>query len=367
MRAGLLIYGSLDTLSGGYLYDRKLAEHLERAGAEVRVISLPWRSYPLHLSDNLLSRTLRELAHMELDVLLQDELNHPSLFLINRRLKQQMGIPILSIVHHLRCSERHPAPLLALYRAVERRYLRSVDGFIFNSQTTRAVVEALSGVKRPCVVAQPAGSRFAAGVDAAGVQARAQTAGPLQIAFVGNVIPRKGLHTLIEALVRMPPGTWRLTVTGRLDADPRYTRRVRRLIEGQGISGAVRLAGRLPDEALAEQLAGAHVLCVPSSYEGFGIVYLEGMAFGLPAIATTAGAAGEIIEEGRSGYLVPADDPAALADRLGGLHEKRDVLARMSEAALQRFAAHPTWEESTAQIVAFIEQMARQQEPEPHR
>ena len=56
MRLGLLIYGSLDTLSGGYLYDRKLVEHLRRAGDSVEIISIPWRSYPAHLADNFSSR-----------------------------------------------------------------------------------------------------------------------------------------------------------------------------------------------------------------------------------------------------------------------------------------------------------------------
>lgn len=47
-----LIYGSLDTLSGGYLYDRKLVEHLRARGDVVDVISLPWRNYGRHLLDN---------------------------------------------------------------------------------------------------------------------------------------------------------------------------------------------------------------------------------------------------------------------------------------------------------------------------
>ena len=58
MRIGLLIYGSLDTLSGGYLYDRKLVEHLRQAGDSVEIVPLPWRSYPAHLADNLSLRSV---------------------------------------------------------------------------------------------------------------------------------------------------------------------------------------------------------------------------------------------------------------------------------------------------------------------
>ena len=52
MKIGFLIYGSLDTLSGGYLYDRKLVEYLRTQGDTVQIISLPWRNYAAHLSDN---------------------------------------------------------------------------------------------------------------------------------------------------------------------------------------------------------------------------------------------------------------------------------------------------------------------------
>jgi len=64
-------------------------------------------------------------------------------------------------------------------------------------------------------------------------------------------------------------------------------------------AASVRLHGFLADDRLQEKLAQAHVLVLPSSYEGFGMVYLEGMAFGLPAIGTTAGAACEIIRRGK--------------------------------------------------------------------
>ena len=52
MRVGLIIYGSLEILSGGYLYDRKLVEALEAHGDEVEIIGLPWRNYARHLADN---------------------------------------------------------------------------------------------------------------------------------------------------------------------------------------------------------------------------------------------------------------------------------------------------------------------------
>ncbi|NIS63150.1 MAG: glycosyltransferase, partial [Proteobacteria bacterium] len=66
----------------------------------------------------------------------------------------------------------------------------------------------------------------------------------------------------------------------------------------------VRLSGPLPDGELASRLAQSHVLAVPSSYEGFGIVYIEAMGFGLPIVASSVGAVPELITPGREGFLI---------------------------------------------------------------
>src|SRR5574339_1182768 len=100
MHIGLIIYGSLDTLSGGYLYDRRLVEFLRSQGDTVEIISLPWRNYLAHLTDNLYFKLPDNL-----DILIEDELNHPSLILANRR---KHPYPVISLVHHLRCSEFRP-------------------------------------------------------------------------------------------------------------------------------------------------------------------------------------------------------------------------------------------------------------------
>ena len=79
MHIGLIIYGSLDTLSGGYLYDRVIVRHLEAKGHQVEIISLPWRNYSAHLLDNWNSDLLRRLRQTPFDVLIQDELNRENL------------------------------------------------------------------------------------------------------------------------------------------------------------------------------------------------------------------------------------------------------------------------------------------------
>ena len=347
MKIGLIIYGRLQTISGGYLYDRQLVEHLEAAGDEVEIISLPWEGYGRSLLHNFWFALAEQMRQAEFDLLLQDELNHPSLFWLNGRLRGQVPYPIISIVHHLRSSELRPNWQNWLYRQIERRYLAPVDGFVFNSQTTRQVVQSLVGDGQPHVVALPAGDRFQPALTPQQIEARAQQPGPLRLLFVGNLIERKGLHILLEAAAGLPASDWTLDVVGDTVVSPRYTHQIQ-----QKLSQNVILHGPLSDAELAAKMAQSHLLVVPSSYEGFGIVYLEGMGFGLPAIAGRGGAAHEIITDGVDGFL--ADDAATLRRHLHTLHHNRAQLSQMSHAAQTRFALHPTWADSMSQIRDFL-------------
>ena len=226
MNIGLVIYGSLDTVSGGYLYDRKVVEYLRSRGDTIEIISLPWRNYAAHLTDNFWFRLPAVIAksrgssqssvfrdHIEtkaaqqspadarLDILIQDELNHPSLIFANRG---KHPYPVVSLVHHLRCSELRPAWQNAFYRFLEKKYLQSVDGFIFNSKTTERTVNSLIETKKPSIVAYPPTDQFGEPISEEEIIERAKI-DKFRILFLGNVIYRKGLHTLLQAVSSQPP------------------------------------------------------------------------------------------------------------------------------------------------------------------
>ncbi|RJP51058.1 MAG: glycosyltransferase family 1 protein [Anaerolineaceae bacterium] len=345
VKIGLVIYGSLDTLSGGYLYDRMLVDYLRAQGDTVEIISLPWRNYAAHLIDNFWFR----LPH-DLDILIQDELNHPSLIAAN---VGKHPYPVISLVHHLRCSELRPKWRNNFYRVIEKKYLQSVDGFIFNSETTREVVNGIVDHGKPSIVAYPPTDRFSDVISESEIIERANRE-EFRILFLGNIIERKGLHTLLDALFILLPSSFILDVVGSLTADSVFVKTMREKVTVHGLSSTVHFHDSLNNEPLTQLLRQAHVLCVPSSYEGFGIVYLEGMGFGLPAIGTTSGAAGEIIEDGVTGFLIQPNDAAALASRLADLARDRGLLTRLSLAARTRYLRQPKWEQTAGQIRDFL-------------
>jgi len=354
LRLGLVIYGSLETVSGGYLYDRKLVDHLRSRGDAVEVISVPWRPYGRALLDNLSPPLFKRLTRASFDLLLQDELAHPSLCRLNYRLRRRVSYPLVALVHHLRACEARPAWQNFWQRQVERQYLTSVDGFICTSNATRHEVELLAGSGRPAVVAPPGGDHLPGGLSPEQVWHRAGSSGVCRLLFVGNLIPRKGLHHLLDALSSLPQQDWHLTVIGGSELDPPYARTIRDRIAALRLADKIDLLGRRSREELVERLKESHLLAVPSSYEGFGIVYLEAMRFGLPVIAGDAGGPREIVSHGVNGFLVPPGDPAALSRYLEAFIKNRDLLRRMSLAALTTSASQPTWEGSAERVRDFL-------------
>ena len=241
--------------------------------------------------------------------------------------------------------------------------MRSVDGFIFNSQTTQISVQnqlpAGAANLTNSIVAYPGADQFKPDMTTEEVTARALDPGPLRVMFLGNLIPRKGLHVLLQAISFLPPGTCKLVVVGNPEFQPTYTRYVMLQAAQLNLGSSVIFMDYLDGTDLSAQFRRNQVLAVPSSYEGYGIAYLEGMSFGLPCLATTSGAAGEIITSGRDGYLVPPEDPVALAEAIASLAGNRQTFLKMSLSALHRSQSQPTWEFTCQRIRRFLQHLTQ--------
>lgn len=354
MYIGLIIYGRLDTLTGGYIYDRMLAEQLRQRGHRVEVVSLPRRHYVRNLLDNFTPGLVTRLASAGYDLLLQDELIHPSCWRINRRLKNACSCPIIAIVHQVLCRQPRSGLLNRLYERVERTYLNSVDAYIYNSNSTRRNVERLARNAQRSMVAFPAGNRLGSLASTDQVESRASAPGPLKLIQVGNLLPNKGLLTLIEDLANLPAKNWRLTVVGSLEIDPVYFRKVEKLVAAANLDSRVAFLGQKDGPELVSHLSQSHVFVMPYSHEGFGMAYLEAMGFALPVIASADGAVKEFVKPERNGFLVDPADRDKTLSCLNRLHRDRQLLIDMSRAAWKAFQEHPRWDHTVERIERFL-------------
>jgi glycosyltransferase involved in cell wall biosynthesis len=359
LRVGFFTSHPLDTLTGGYVYDRQLVDYMRLKKHQVDVIHLPPGGYLSHLLSSPQLLVSSPLTGKNYDILIEDELDHPVLTLFNLSRRSQGNCPVITIVHNLHCSEPRANWENRFYRRMEKLYLGSVDGFVFNSRTTRKAVEKLIGVPRLNVIAWPGGDRLPSTITEAEVVERAKQPGPLRVLFLGNLFKNKALHVLLDAMAALPHHSCQLSVVGDLTMDKTYVKTIRNQIRKLNLDENVEIHGPLNNGELAAQLRGSHILVVPSFYEGYGIAYLEGMGFGLPAIATSAGAAGEIITHGRNGFLIEPGDSVTLSSYLRQLNEQRGRLSEMGIEALHSFKYHPTWEFTCGNILDFFESCTR--------
>lgn len=357
MRIGLVIYGDLNVVSGGYLYDRQLVAYWRSQGHQVTIFSLPWRGYGRHLTDNFNTNWSRKLHQAQIDILIQDELAHPSLVGVNWFLQRQARFPLISLNHLLRSTEPHPRWKNILFCKLERRYLRQVDGFIHNSVATAEATKTLCQCEKPAVVAYPGRDHWSLALSEGEIKHRAAEHSRLQILYVGNYIVRKGLHVLLAALAKLDPTSWHLTAVGRRDLEPTYVRQLEKTIEKLGLQAQVSLTGPRPYADMPSIFQAHQLFVMPSLYEPFGIVYLEAMGAGLPVIAATAGAGRELINHGENGFLVTPGSTAEISEYVQKLSQDRALLAEMGIAAQARYERHPTWTETAAQITTFLEGM----------
>ena len=231
--------------------------------------------------------------------------------------------------------ERGPARLrLSVEAFFEKRHVHGADRILAPSAHTAGQIVSDYGVSRDriAVVPEPIDLlRWRAALAAAPDRPR----GPVSILCVAHLYPRKDVATLLGAMARLAGGAV-LRVVGTGPALAGLQRRAREI----GLNGRVEFLGHLPFDRLAAEYRRADLFCLPSRQEGFGIVFLEAMAAGLPVVAVRAAAVPEIVADGTSGILVPPGDPAALADALERLIADPAQRRRFSEDGLRRVRSY---------------------------
>ena len=244
-----------------------------------------------------------------------------------------------------RCERGWPRRMLASLALLERRNARRAPLVLSTSHYCIDRIRDHYGVPAERLALVPEGIDLelwqpsADPAELAQLDARRE---PFTVLCVARQYPRKRIVDLIDAfamvIAREPRA--RLVVIGD---GPEHTPLVQRVQE-RGLEGCVQLLGALPDDSEVRAWYGrASVFCLPSEQEGFGIVFLEAMASGLPVVSTTAAAIPEVVPDGEAGLLVPPRDPAALAQALLRLLQDPLLRARFRDAG-RHHATRYSWE-----------------------
>jgi teichuronic acid biosynthesis glycosyltransferase TuaC len=179
--------------------------------------------------------------------------------------------------------------------------------------------------------------------------------GPLLLS-VAHLVPLKGHRHVLQAVAslreEMPTLRYRIVGDGYLKQE------LEALARALGIADAVEFLGHLPHQNVMGHYAACDVFVLPSSPEGFGIVYLEAMAHGKPVIACQGEGIGDVIEHGKTGLLVPPRDSTAVAAAIRTLLLDPKAARRIGAAGKDR-ASQFTWRRNAERLLGIYEEVAR--------
>lgn len=234
----------------------------------------------------------------------------------------------------------------AVYRAVLRIKLAEIelaDAIVTVSEFARETY-LRAGVAPAKVLAIPLG----ADLGIFGAADRPRRTGPCRLLFAGAPIARKGFDLIVAACETMVAEEipFELRLVG-----PRgeLSGLVERLPERTWST-----PGALTQQGLAAEFAAADLLVLPSRNDSYGMVVAEALASGLPAVVSSHVGAQELIEEGRTGWVVPAGDQAALTARLAGCARDPESVRALAAACRDR-ARTATWEAYEERFIAALE------------
>ena len=363
---------------GMNVYLREVSRELGRMGVEVdvftrsqnpsieRVVALGERARVIHLKAGAEAPMERERVYEHLDEFIDGveawritrgvdydviDAHYWLSGVVALALRDEWSVPVLQRFHTLGrlkngvarlAGEREPEIRLR----EETRIVRCADRLVAANEGERAYFVDEYGASPERVAAIPCGvdtDLFRPG-QVADARARLGLApGPLLL-YVGRIAPIKGLHTLLDAVVRLTAArpALRLLVVGG-DADEPvdgHERALREQIEALGLGPAVHFVGAQPQERLRDFYLAADALVLPSYYESFGMVALEAMACGTPVIASRVGGLTTTVRDGVTGFLVREGDVTALAERVEHVLGDPDVAWRVGREGVAWAAQH---------------------------
>jgi glycosyltransferase involved in cell wall biosynthesis len=342
-----MIPGDLDTLTGGYGYDRRIIGGLRQLGWQVEVVALDG-SFPTPTPFAREDARRRFAGIADRSVVLVDGLAFG--VLSEEAEAERRRLRLIALVHHPLADETGLDPLTAdRFEISERRALAATRLVVVTSTRTAGALARFEVPPSRIVVVEPGTDR--------GSLTRGSTDGTVRLLCVASLIPRKGHEILIEALARLRDKPWRLTCVGSTERDARTTARVRALIAQYDLVERVRFTGDLHQPDLDREYDAADLFVLPTFHEGYGMVVSEALARGLPVVSCPTGAIADLVTAD-AGILVPAGHIADLVAALRELIDLPDARARLAAGARRVRDRLPTWEQSARRMSDALDRAA---------
>jgi glycosyltransferase involved in cell wall biosynthesis len=341
-----------DDPTGGNVYNRALVAELRTLGIDVRLHRLagPWpegdasshmklaralRAEPACLVDGIVGCGSPEVVAAAVDS------GHAVTVMVHLPISDEVGLEI---------TQRQR------YAALEAKTVQAASGVLCSSRWS--ATELSRRYRRPDVgVAIP-------GVTPAPVARGSQGWGPPRILSVASLTPTKDQLALVHALAQLADLHWTADLIGSDQADPDYADRVRAEILAAGLRDRILVPGVLADSVLDQKWDAADLLVLPSRIETYGLVVVEALARGIPAVVSAGTGAIEALQEGATkhssatpGTSIPAGDSAGLAAVLRRWLTEPMLRRAWRRAAMARRDTLPGWQQTAQAVLAYLNRL----------
>ncbi|MGE5652051.1 glycosyltransferase family 1 protein [Noviherbaspirillum sp. UKPF54] len=394
----LALIGGIDS-GGQNVYVAQLAKHLARLGYEVdiftrrdctdqeavtdwspgvRVIHVP--AGPAHFIPKeamlpYMEQFGRFVIRFARRQKIPYDLMHANFFMsgmVAQQVKHILGIPFVMTFHALgrvrRLNQKDADAFPDIRFDIEERLMQDADCILAECPQDQQDMETLYGAPRERIDVVPCGfdpdEFWPVTLDAR--QQLGIGRNEFVVLQLGRIVPRKGIDNVIRAaaiLQQQHEVPVRLLVVGGNSElpDPIATPELGRLMllaEELGIADAVTFTGQRQRAQLRYYYSAANVFVTTPWYEPFGITPVEAMACGTPVVGTAVGGIKTTVVDGETGYLVPPNDPQALAERLLWLQRHPHIAQRLGWAGMRRAYQQFTWRTVATRIADVYERVA---------
>ncbi|THV21041.1 glycosyltransferase family 4 protein [Peteryoungia ipomoeae] len=332
--------GDLNLKTGGYAYDRELIAGLRALGWEIDLLALG-DGFPSPSGETLRLAEEKLSSVSDGELLVIDGLAFG--VLDGWAVANHDRLGIIALVHHPLALETGIAgDARDALLASERDALAVARHVVVTSNATAREVATLFGVDPTRITTALPGTK----------NGRPSTSNGIvpHILAVGTLIERKGHDILVDALKSIEHLEWRTSIVGSRTLDPVTSLSLEKRIAEHDLQSRITLCGEVEDTR--SLMADADIFALASRYEGYGMVFAEALAQGLPIVACRAGAIPEVVPE-EAGFLVAVDDVTAFAQALETLILDPKMRALKAEGSARAGQKLPGWEE-TAQAVSKL-------------
>ena len=343
-QAAIVVPGSIETLTGGTIYDRRLCQGLRERGWQLPVIELD-ASFP-HPTPAALAGAAAALGELDAGtIVMVDGLAFGAMpGVVGAHAQRLRFVPIV----HLPLAEDVglDSRVAARLEAEERLALESARLIIVTGEATREFLPRYGVAKSRIVLAEP-------GADVAPIS-QGSRSDRLGLLCVATINPGKGHATLIRALAQAPHQQWHLTCAGSLTRHPKTVADLRRVLGEHDLLDHVSLAGELAGAELERSYAEADVFVLPTMRETYGMAVAEAIAHGLPVVSTATGAIPRLV--GRdAGLLVAPGDDAAFAAALARVLSDDGLRRQLRDGARLARQRLPRWQQTFDTIAEALD------------